>query len=198
MNDNRRTSVYIDFDGVIVDTIAGIVELYNEDFRYYKNFKEIYPDEIQTYDFKECSCASKEIINSYFNTPRLFKTLEKMPGAWDSIWTLTEHFSVKVVSHGYSPNLALKKDWIELALPYGIEFQGANLKYHNDKSSVDMSGGIFIDDKLINLETSNAAYKILFGNEYDWNRGYDPKKICRCYNWEEVMETINKIMGETL
>lgn len=198
MNDKNITSIYIDFDGVIVDTIAGIVELYNEDFQYYRDYKVIYPEDIQTYDFKECSCASAEYINTYFNTPRLFQTLEMMPEAWSSIWTLIDHFSIKVVSHGYSPNLAIKKNWIECNLPYGVEFEGIDLKHYNDKSSVDMSDGIFIDDKLTNLETSNAAYKILFGNEYDWNRGYDPKKIYRCYNWDEVMKTINKITGEKI
>lgn len=187
--------IYIDFDGVIVDTIAAIVGLYNDDFRYYKNFKEIKPEDIQTYGFEECTCASKEVINMYFNTPRLFQHMEMMPKAWDSIWDLTHDFSVQVVSHGYSPNLAIKKDWIELELCYGIDFQGINLKQHSDKSCVDMKNGIFIDDKLSNLETSNAAHKILFGKEYEWNRGYNPEKIHRCYGWEEVMKTINEITG---
>lgn len=187
--------IYIDFDGVIVDTIAAIVGLYNEDFEYYKNFKEIKPEKIQTYDFEECICASKEIINTYFNTPRFFRRLEMMPRAWDSICLLKDYFSIQVVSHGYSPNLALKKNWIELELCYGIDFQGINLKHHEDKSCVNMTNGIFIDDKLKNLETSNATHKILFGKEYKWNKGYDPEKIYRCYNWDEVMKIINEIIG---
>ena len=192
---SKVDTIYIDFDGVIVDTIAAIVELYNDDFRYYKGFKEIKPEDIHTYGFEECTCASKEIINTYFNTLRFFRNLEMMPKAWDSIWDLTHDFSVQVVSHGYSPNLAIKKEWVNIELCYGVDFRGINLKQHSDKSCVDMSNGIFIDDKLKNLETSNAAHKILFGKEYEWNRGYDPEKIHRCYDWDETMKTIKEITG---
>lgn len=33
--------LYIDFDGVIVNTIKAIVSLYDEDFKYYDNYKKI-------------------------------------------------------------------------------------------------------------------------------------------------------------
>ena len=50
-----------------------------------------------------------------------------------------------------------------------------------------MSGAIFIDDIKENLETSNAAIKILFGDDYDWNAGWDQ---CRCYDWIDVLRFI--------
>ena len=69
---NKRI-LYVDFDGVIVDSIKAICDLYNEDFSYYSDFKPVDPNDVLTYDFSECNCASKEIIDWYFNTPRFFE-----------------------------------------------------------------------------------------------------------------------------
>ena len=41
-------NLYVDFDGVIVDTIRAIVDLYNEDFQYYKKYKVVDPKQINT------------------------------------------------------------------------------------------------------------------------------------------------------
>lgn len=42
-------TLYIDFDGTLVNTIESIVDLYNEDFKYYKNFNYIRWCDIDTY-----------------------------------------------------------------------------------------------------------------------------------------------------
>lgn len=174
--------------GCIVDTIAAIVELYNDDFQYYKKFKKIYPEDIDTWDFKECSCASTKFINTYFNTKRFFEYLKFMPDAYNSIMLLARKYDVYIVSHGYSPNLKLKENWIKNNLPFGIEFIGVNLKKHSDKSCVNMSDGVFIDDKLSNIKSSNAKKNILFGKEYSWNiDNSDNKNYIRCFTWNEVL-----------
>lgn len=66
-----------------------------------------------------------------------------------------------------------------------------NLKEYQDKSCVDMSGGIFIDDKLSNLDTSNAKEKILFGKEYPWNK--DNTKYTRVMNWMHLIKYIKSL-----
>ena len=174
--------------GCIVDTIAAIVELYNDDFQYYKKFKKIYPEDIDTWDFKECGCASTKFINTYFNTKRFFEHLKFMPDAYNSIMMLARKYDVYIVSHGYSPNLKLKENWIKNNLPFCIEFIGVNLKKHSDKSCVNMSDGVFIDDKLSNIKSSNAKKNILFGKEYSWNiDNSDDKSYVRCFTWNEIL-----------
>ena len=174
--------------GCIVDTIAAIVELYNDDFQYYKKFKKIYPEDIDTWDFKECSCASTKFIDTYFNTKRFFDHLKFMPGAYNSIMLLARKYDVYIVSHGYSPNLKLKKIWIKNNLPFDIELIGVNLKKYSDKACIDMSDGIFIDDKLSNIKSSNAKKNILFGKEYSWNiDNSDDKSYVRCFTWNEIL-----------
>ena len=162
--------------------------MYNDDFQYYKKFKKIYPEDIDTWDFKECSCASTKFINTYFNTKRFFEHLKFMPDAYNSIMLLTRKYDVYIVSHGYSPNLKLKENWIKNNLPFCIEFIGVNLKKHSDKSCVNMSDGVFIDDKLSNIKSSNAKKNILFGKEYSWNiDNSDDKSYVRCFTWNEIL-----------
>ena len=72
-----------------------------------------------------------------------------------------------------------------------MDFCGVNLKEHQDKSCVDMSGGIFIDDKLSNLDTSNAKEKIVFGKEYPWNTGNT--KYTRVMNWMDALKYIRSL-----
>ena len=88
-----------------------------------------------------------------------------MPDAYNSIMLLARKYDVYIVSHGYSPNLKLKENWIKNNLPFGVEFIGVNLKKHSDKSCVDMSDGIFIDDKLSNIKSSNAKKNIYYSGK---------------------------------
>lgn len=177
-------TVYLDFDGVICDTIKAIVDLYNEDFQYYKKFKKINDYDINTWDFKECTCTSSEYINTYFNQPRFFRTLRFMPWAYEVIEDLRKEYNIKIVSHGYSPNLLQREKWINDCLP-GIEFIGVNWKTHSDKSHIDMSDGVFLDDSAKNLMTSNAKETICFGDIYSWNDWWEGKRL---NNWIDVRE----------
>lgn len=186
----NKPIIYVDVDGVIVDTIGTICALYNSDFSHYKKFKPVHSNQIQTYEFSECACASKELIDWYFNTPRFFQRLRKMIGAYPCLLRLRDDYQIIVVSHGYSPNLRAKEQWIKQHLSF-VDFCGVNLKEYQDKSCVDMSGGIFIDDKLSNLDTSNAKEKILFGKEYPWNK--DNTKYTRVMNWMHLIKYIKSL-----
>lgn len=175
-------TIYIDFDNTLVDTIKTIVSLYNEDFEYYKKFHHVNWWEIDSYDFKELTCASKEYINIYFNTPRFFYELEFMPDAHEIIDELGKVYQVKIVSMGYSPNLKQKEEWINQYLFYP-EFIGVNMKKYKDKSHIDMSDGILIDDSVHMLETSNAQEKYCFGDIYSWNKDWTGKRLM---NWTDI------------
>jgi len=172
-NEHYQKTIYVDFDNTIVNTTKRIVELYNEDFRFYKNYIEIDYNKIQTYGFKECNCASEENINQYFNSPRFFEGLEYLPGAYEALTELSKKYKIVVVSMGYSPNLKGKEEWLKKELPFA-EFIGCNLKQYKDKSHLNMTGGIQIDDTKRMLETTNAERKIwmdstLNNMETAWN-----------------------------
>lgn len=189
----NKLKIYIDFDGVIANTIETIVSLYNEDFRYYKNFKKIEWFNVKTWDFSECNCASAEYINTYFNQPRFFKNIHLMDYVCFSLHLLNqEKYDITIVSSGYSPNLKAKEECIKKLFPF-CKFIGVNLKYYKDKSHIDMSDGIFIDDSENNLITSNAKYKVCFGEIYPWNENWNG---IRYKNWVDTVHYIIKEITE--
>ena len=105
----------------------------------------------------------------------------------ETINKLSELYDIKIVSMGFRPNLLGKQKWLSENFP-DCEFIGINFKKHSDKSHIDMSGSILIDDSANNLETSNAETKICFGDEYGWNNNWEG---IRCANWCDVWRLLN-------
>lgn len=158
-------TLYIDFDGTLVNTIESIVGLYNEDFKYYKNFNYIRWWDIDTWGFEECNCAPPGYIDLYFNQPRFFEKLKFMQWAQWAVKKLSQYYTIKIVSHGYSPNLKQKESYIKEWFPFA-EFIGVNLKEYSDKAHIDMS-----DTKEISNMAKRVAKfeKITYGQfEKDW------------------------------
>lgn len=156
--------------------------MYNEDFKYYSDYKYILPEQVKTWDFEELDCASREYINTYFNQQRFFDRLKFMPQAYETLRKFALKGEVIIVSSGYSPNLRAKEEWCKEHLPF-CQFIGVNLKKYKDKSHIDMNGGLFIDDSAHNLETSNAETKICFGEIYSWNKEWNGK---HCWDWNMI------------
>lgn len=182
MEIENKKKIYVDFDGCIVNTIAAICSLYNEDFKYYKDFEPVKWWEINTWNFEECNCATTEYINTYFNQQRFFDKLTYMDWAKEALDELKDDYEITIVSSGYSPNLKAKEIWINENLSY-CKFIGVNLKEHEDKSHIFMGDGIFVDDSSKNLITSNALVNICFGDKYSWNEDWTG---FRCNNWNDI------------
>lgn len=183
--------LFIDLDGVVFDTIQTIVNLYNTDHIMYKDFQVIHPSEIKTWDFNELTLESRDYIDKYFNMPRFFTNVTLMVG---SKWIINKlhnihKYEIIFCSSGSYPNLQLKRRWIDKNFGFA-DFIPVEMPTYLDKSNVDMSGGIFIDDLSQNLMTSNADIKICFGDVYSWNEDWDG---IRCNNWIEIYDYIKRI-----
>lgn len=177
----------------MVCSIKCICDLYNEDFKYFPDFQQINWIDMKTWEFKELSLASKEYILSYFGQPRFFEKIKFMDNSFEIISDLSKSgYEICVVSMGTPQNLLGKDIWIKEHTPY-ISFVGINMSKHKDKSHIDMSDGILIDDEKRYLDSSNAQIKICFGEKYDWNKEWNG---IRCYNWYEVKRYIEKLEGE--
>lgn len=194
ININKPT-VFIDLDGVVLNTIKCIVNLYNEDFKYYPKYEKVDWTDVDSWDFTELKAAKPEYINHYFNQKRFFDNVEMFESAKKVIDKLSEKYNIKFVSLGYAPNLLLKDEWVKDNFPYA-EFIGVDMKYYKDKSHIDMSGdgNVFIDDRSDNLETSNVPIKICFGDCYDWNTDWisDDKCTFDAFKWNEIEWLFNE------
>lgn len=132
------------------------------------------------------------------------------------LWLLSFQFDFVIVSFGNPANLKLKKIWIDKKLKLFIndskmlnqsetKFIGLDFADHKDKSCVDMSGGIFVDDTYKYLMNSNAKHKIVFGEEYPWNADNETDNdtvmgnhYTRCKNWLELYQEIMSIYNRNV
>lgn len=190
-----RPKLFLDFDNTIVDTIAAVVSLYNEDYVNHDGFVAINPEDVTSWEFTECNLATYEEIDRYFGDKRFFQRVKLYPSAGQVLRSLSHRYDITIVSLGYANNLKLKEEWVKDKLFKEIfdnscnaEFIGVNWETHNDKSHVDMSNSIFVDDSIRNLETSSAKYKILYGEYMDWNN--TNIEFIRCKNWLDLNNQI--------
>ncbi len=195
MRKMSRPKLFLDFDNTIVDTIAAVVSLYNEDYVNHDGFVAINPENVTSWEFTECNLATYEEIDRYFGDKRFFQRVKLYPSAGQVLRSLSHRYDITIVSHGYASNLRLKEEWIKDNLFKEIfdsscnaEFIGVDWETHNDKSHVDMSNSIFVDDSIRNLETSSAKYKILYGEYMDWNN--TNIEFIRCKNWLDLNNQI--------
>lgn len=125
---------------------------------------------MKTWEFKELSLANKDCILSYFGQQRFFEKVEFMDNAFEVISNLLKvGYEICIVSMGTQQNLLGKEIWIKEHVP-DISFIGINMIQYKNKSHIDMSNGILIDDEKRYLDSSNAKIKICFGDKYKWNK----------------------------
>lgn len=178
--------LYIDFDNTIVDSTKKIVELYNEDYSYHKNFHPVNHLDINTWKFEELTLADDVI--KYFDQPRFFKNLEWMDNAEEVLKRLSRRYEIIVVSEGTFANLVGKNLWLMKNMPYA-KFRPVITDLRETKALVDMSDGYFFDDRLVNLQNNNAYKSICFGDYYSWNECWQGE---RCANWCDVERFLKK------
>lgn len=181
-------NMYIDVNGVIANHVKAVVELYNYDFREKDGFREVQADEINTWEMRELSCATKQERYNYFTDDRFFDVLNVMPDFERVITNLYKsgQYTFTLVTLGSKVNLEKMEKWLkDHVMNIGIPMKLIMLDEaeYNDKSSIDMAGVIFIDDKLENLETSNAKTKIVFGRKHGYNEQF---RGIRLIDWEDI------------
>ena len=176
--------LFIDFDNTIANSSEVIVDMLNEHFDKNENFEKL-----RKYDFSdlfpECSYWD---IEKFFNSDEMFERLKIFPNMIETVDAFKDFFDeISIVTIGIKDNLEnkkrfLKENNLELTF-YGIENNG-----RSDKSSVDMHNGVFIDDHIGCLHSSNAKIKILMKNvdNGEWNKVEPNDDIYVVNNWYEV------------
>ncbi len=193
MENKIKPVLYVDVDNTTINSIKKIVDIWKRKHNGKSDYKPIHWTEINSFDFVELNISKEELL-SYFNSEEFFTDLDFMDNAkLVLLFFLAKGYKVKFVSMGLNSNLELKKEWLfKDNLFEEAEFIGINLEEYKDKSHIDMSDGILIDDEIRYLNTSNAMEKICFGSIYDWNHDWSGT---RCWNWFEVYKYITQKYG---
>lgn len=161
----------------------------NKKYNESKNFLEL-----KKYDFSDLfpKCTYREIEN-LFNSNELFSKISLYYGVTeclDSVKGMLD--SIEIVTIGEQKNIELKRNWVSTNLDHIVTLHAILNNGKNDKSSIDMKDGIFVDDHIDCLRSSNAPIKILFKNENDgeWNRVSANDNVYVVNNWYELKEML--------
>lgn len=193
-----KLELFLDFDNTMVKSNKSIVEILNKRYFKSKNYKNCYK-----YNYTDLfpNVNSNE-ISSIYDSDEFFDILEITDGFIDMLNNIKNEYIISVVTIGTIKNLETKSKYIMTNdFKFIDKFYGINAK-EMDKTSVDMSNGILIDDNSECLRKSNAKIKILFrnGKDTEWNKVYPNEEIYIVDTIEEIKEvlTFYKMIGEII
>ena len=190
----NKLKLYIDFDNTLVNTTEAICTLYNERYKHHSSFRHARWWEVHRYDFAdECHLLPLEEMHSMFEEDEFFKVVNFMPVASEITLELADYYDIYIVTIGTPKNLELKKEWLKHHMGYVKGFIGVDTNKYKDKSSVDMSDGIHIDDVSKMLHTSNAMRRICYGDIEPWNKDWTRE---RCFNWYEIYRELTDNLNQ--
>lgn len=185
-------NLYIDFDNTIVNSSEVIVKMLNEKFGENKDWKRL-----RRYDFKDLfpSCSYWEIERS-FESDKMFEEVELLPEVYETLNSFKDKFDkVSVVTIGTDINLEKKRIFVKNRFPFDIELIGIKNDGRSNKGSVDMRDGVFIDDHIDCLHSSNAKVKILIktSENAEWSKIEPNDDIYVVSNWYEIYSILDFI-----
>lgn len=188
---NNKIDLFLDFDDTICLTSKQFVKLANKKYK-----KEEDWNNINRWDFKDLYPEiTNNDIDNIFSSEDFFVDLELCENCLDVINSIKNLMNIHIATIGTDKNLKNKMKWIKENLNIDFNFNGILDTGINDKSSVDMSGAIFVDDRIDNLRSSNANMKILYKNyhNYSWQQIEPNDNIYVVDSWEQICSILDFI-----
>lgn len=188
---NNKIDLFLDFDDTICLTSKQFVKLANRKYK-----KEEDWNNIKRWDFKDLYPEiTNNDIDNIFSSEDFFVDLELCENCLDVINSIKNLVNIHIATIGTDKNLKNKMKWIKENLNIDFNFNGILDTGINDKSSVDMSGAIFVDDRTDNLRSSNANIKILYKNyhNYSWQQIEPNDNIYVVDSWEQIYSILDFI-----
>ena len=185
-------NLYIDFDNTIVNSPEVIVKMLNEKFGENKDWKKL-----RRYDFKDLfpRCSYWE-IEKCFESDKMFEEIELFPEVYETLNSFKDKFDrMSVVTIGTDINLEKKRRFVKDRFSFDIELIGIKNDGRSNKGSVDMRNGVFIDDHIDCLHSSNAKVKILIktSENSEWSKIEPNDDIYVVSNWYEIYSILDFI-----
>lgn len=190
-------NIYIDFDNTLTNTSAKVVEILNKRMNQNKDYKRL-----KEYDFSDLyPNLTYWDIEEVFNDKELYENIEVYNNAIDVIKGESARNNIYIVTLGTKENLEIKKTFLKkIGLGKCVEFIGILNTGKNDKSCVDMKDGVFIDDHIDCLLSTNAKTKILFKSfeKAKWSNCDGIEDIYVVRSWDDIKSIIDFLMEEKI
>lgn len=174
-----KKTIYLDFDGVVVDTKKAFVDYYNNHYNDHPEYAFADHTKCNMWNYYDICPLAANDVESIFGEKEVFDRLEFFEDAEKFIKKLNKKFNIIIVSLGTYDNIHHKSKWIKDNMPFIHEsvLLAKGTGEMMDKSVVNMIDGIFIDDVSKNLFSTNARLKINYGPEYKWNEDWSGLRI---------------------
>lgn len=180
----KKIKLFIDFDSTIVESVKAYCDVYNELYNANADYTKV-----ERWDLGDQCPLAVDYVENIFATERFFEVLELIDSDTKQVLDeLKEHYEVIIHSIGNPENISRKAEWIKRNLHISDMILLSKSNIVMDKSIIDMSGGIIVDDYENNLFKSNADVKICFGKETkEWNKNWTGIKVG---SWKELGEIL--------
>lgn len=187
----RMPTVFLDADDTVLESSKAVIQIINQRYA-------IDPPKTIS-DLKEWNYTciypgmTQEEVEEIYKSQEFFDTIQVNPEFLTVYETYHCDFNFVIVTKGTKENLDRKEAFFIRHFPkmrfIGIEFGDENNSGF-DKSCVDMSMGIQIDDRVDALESTNAGCKILLKNgmELEWNTPEPGNEFYIVNRWKEIGE----------
>lgn len=186
-----KKTVYIDIDDTIVNFSKQAVQKLNKICQTNKNYMESIKFDFVDL-FPDLSREEKEKI--YFDN--FYEGIEKFENMEEVLLEINKNFNIVFVTKGRKNSLKEKEEWLKNNLNKKIKYKFIGLPMTSDKTEVDMSNGIIIDDQYKYVEKSKANIKILYSynrKETEWNNYLTNIDAYIVENWQQILEILNFI-----
>ena len=196
-----KPKLFLDMDGVVMDTVLAIATLYNKRFLHHPNFKYAIASNCTKWDMKDI-CPLITNIEEIFYDRELFNELKPFQNAIEVIKELQGKYQIIIVTIGHKENIRMKINWIDTYLPFVDDIIGiVNKSCVMNKSIINMEGtegvpNIFIDDSASNLFSQNNTRNLVrycYGaKRTDWNKDWLNQGGRHLKDWNEVKNELLK------
>ena len=175
--------IFLDFDNTIYSSTKAMTRLYNKIYNDNANHRELTTWNAKNFKY----IRNSEQIERLFMDEEMYREDEFYDGAVDFIRENADRVTIVTVGRGLN---LLHKIKLKNKLFPKVKFIGLenNDIYILSKGLINMSGGVFVDDKGSYLDQSNADLKVLFDPVgYEWNQEY---KGLRVKSWSELIKIL--------
>lgn len=184
---NAKCRLFVDFDGTVSDSITNLSRMYNEEFKNHPDFVPAVPENGWSWGLMEiCPLKQKQLMD-YFKSEDFFKNIVFFPDALPVLYQLNLNYEVYICTIGVPENLEWKTKYFRMYLPQFKYILINNEDCTMNKDMVNMSEGLFMDDSLANLNSSNAQWKFVYGKELQFNENAPYPRLA---NWAEVKKAL--------
>lgn len=196
--EKEKQKIYWDVDDVVLNTTETIVDLINNKYRLPNNLECKSMSDCKDWGYKSLwRGMTKQQQMELFEGSDFWEAVKIKPQFYELVKTgILDEYDNIFITKGTVYNLFKKKEYLyeqcDLKEAFN-KFQYIGLTDEDEKSSINMSDGIQIDDNYYNLKDTNARLKILLKNyiDTDFNNSLGRIDTCdRLYYVNSLIEVL--------